>query len=223
MKLKCSGDACASLNEVEASLVCQYYLSLAHFISAGILAVLNKPVLRFSAFEAGMYCRSLALARRSSVSLMSAALARIEVCLFGSFAGCAHLYLDMLEMDKESLKLQVLDCLVMLCEDSEVQVNTLRFRLTLEECSVLVLKRVIMAGTMAHDRNVYCKARRSPPAIQLQRGAPGKLQSPASRCIFQACFRDWGGLRNVALAVCGLAHLPPYMCRRGNRQPFSRY
>lgn len=37
-------------------------------------------------------------------------------------SGCAHLYLDILEMDKESLKMQALDCLAAMCEDSEVQV-----------------------------------------------------------------------------------------------------
>jgi hypothetical protein len=36
-------------------------------------------------------------------------------------AGCAQLYLDILEMDKSSLKNQAMDCLSMLCEDKSVQ------------------------------------------------------------------------------------------------------
>ena len=36
-------------------------------------------------------------------------------------AGCAQLYLDILEMDKSSLKNQAMNCLSMLCEDKSVQ------------------------------------------------------------------------------------------------------
>ena len=36
-------------------------------------------------------------------------------------AGCAQLYLDLLEMDKNALKSQALDCLLMMCEDAQVQ------------------------------------------------------------------------------------------------------
>ena len=125
-------------------------------------------------------------------------------------------------MDKESLKIQAVDCLVMMCEDSEVQVTHLAF--ASDSCGMRrSLKRERMAGIMAHGGNMHCKTCRSPSAIQLQRGAPGKLLSPESRSPFQTCFRVSGGLRNEALAVCGLAHLPSSLRSRGNREPFGRY